>query len=104
MLSYSVAKPFGKHLIILTHLKYCKLVKGGDEMLSKVINLLTVLAMGDLILAQKSFAYLDPGTGSYILQVLAAVIFSSLFTIKIYWKKIKKFFSRRKKKSVDDGS
>jgi hypothetical protein len=38
-------------------------------------------------------AYLDPGTGSYILQLLAAGIFAGLFAVKIFWQKIRSFFS-----------
>lgn len=36
----------------------------------------------------KTHAYLDPGTGSYILQVSAAVLFSALYGVKLFWKKI----------------
>ena len=37
-------------------------------------------------------AYLDPGTGSYILQLILAGLFGTLFTVKIFWKRIKTFF------------
>jgi hypothetical protein len=54
-------------------------------------------------------AYIDPGTGSYILQVLIAGFVAVSFTIKVFWKRIKKFFSRKKeenpeplKESVDE--
>ena len=33
-------------------------------------------------------AYLDPGTGSYIIQVLIASAVSVLFLTKIYWRKV----------------
>ncbi|MEE9190503.1 MAG: hypothetical protein V3U16_07005 [Candidatus Neomarinimicrobiota bacterium] len=36
--------------------------------------------------------YIDPGTGSYFLQMILAVIFGGLFAIKIYFKKIRAFF------------
>jgi hypothetical protein len=42
--------------------------------------------------SQNAYAYLDPGTGSYIFQVLVATFIGGLFTIKMYWKKIKNFF------------
>ncbi|MFC1669840.1 hypothetical protein ACFL20_05555 [Spirochaetota bacterium] len=35
-----------------------------------------------------AFAYLDPATGSYIIQIVIAGILTSLFVIKHYWKKI----------------
>ncbi len=54
------------------------------------------------LLIQNAFAYLDPGTGSYIFQVLVAAVIGGLFTIKIYWRKIKDFvincFSKKQEK------
>lgn len=46
-----------------------------------------------------AFAYIDPGTGSLILQVAIATIMGALFTIKLYWYKFKymvlKFFGKK---------
>jgi hypothetical protein len=39
-----------------------------------------------------SNAYLDPGSGSYIFQLLLGVIFSLIFTTKLFFQKIKNFF------------
>ena len=36
-------------------------------------------------------AYLDPGTGSYIFQILIAGLVGGLFAVKIFWKRIKAF-------------
>jgi hypothetical protein len=44
-------------------------------------------------LSRNAFAYLDPGTGSYIFQVMVAVVIGGLYTIKMFWQKIKNFFS-----------
>jgi hypothetical protein len=41
-------------------------------------------------------AYLDPGTGSIILQGLLAVIAGSAVTLRLYWSKVKGFFGRGK--------
>lgn len=38
--------------------------------------------------------YLDPGSGSYLIQLLLAVGLGAGFAIKIYWNKIKEFFSK----------
>ena len=38
--------------------------------------------------------YLDPGSGSFILQILIATLVGSLFLIKVYWKKLKAFFKK----------
>lgn len=37
-------------------------------------------------------AYLDPGTGSYVLQIVIAGIVSALFTIKLCWRRVVDFF------------
>jgi len=49
-----------------------------------------------LLIIPSVCAYLDPGTGSMLLQILIGGVATALFSIKIYWKKIKskltKFF------------
>jgi hypothetical protein len=45
-----------------------------------------------LIFPSLSEAYLDPGAGSYILQMLLAGALGLMFTIKLYITKIKSFF------------
>ncbi len=40
-------------------------------------------------------AYLDPGSGSFILQLLVAGILGGLVAIRMYWSKIKARFSRK---------
>ena len=46
-----------------------------------------------LFFPSSAHAYLDPGTGSYIFQLLLAGIVGFLFILKVYWKKIKAFFT-----------
>lgn len=35
-----------------------------------------------------AFSYLDPGTGSYFLQIAAAFALGGLYLLKIYWRKL----------------
>jgi hypothetical protein len=49
-----------------------------------------------------SFAYLDMGTGSYIIQAILAGFFASLFFIKTYWFKLSAFISKILGKSKED--
>jgi hypothetical protein len=44
------------------------------------------------------FLYLDPGSGSYILQVIIAAVLGAGFFIKNFWVAIKAFFGFKKKK------
>lgn len=40
------------------------------------------------------YAYLDPGTGSYVLQIVLAAVLGGLFAIKLFWHRIKLFLMR----------
>ena len=44
--------------------------------------------------AQSASAYLDPGTGSMILQGIIAGIAVAGFTLKSYWYRIRAFFGK----------
>lgn len=44
-------------------------------------------------------AYLDAGTGSYILQVTIGVIFGATYTLKTYSKKIVHYFKEKRLKN-----
>ena len=48
----------------------------------------------NLIQVQNVHAYIDLGTGSYILQFLIAGIVGMLYIVKIYWKKIKFYLTK----------
>ncbi len=40
------------------------------------------------------FAYLDPGSGSYLLQLLIASLVGALLALRVYWSKVKAFVMR----------
>ena len=56
------------------------------------------------LIAIPASAYLDPGTGSMILQGLIAGVAIAWFTIKNYWYKLTAFFGKKKESSsiLDD--
>jgi len=39
-----------------------------------------------------SLLYLDPGSGSMILQIVIAAALGGAYAVKVYWKKIKRLF------------
>ena len=47
-----------------------------------------------LLIPANAHAYLDAGTGSYIIQMLIAAFLGGLYMVKMYWQKIMLFFSR----------
>lgn len=52
------------------------------------------LAVLLVLFPEPLFAYLDPGTGSYILQIILAAVLGGLFAIKLFWNRIKVFLKR----------
>jgi len=52
------------------------------------LNALMLAAAATAALAQNAFAYLDPGTGSFVFQALAAALLGAIFAVKTYWEKI----------------
>lgn len=64
-------------------------------------SLIAVFVFIFLLSGKHTLAYIDPGTGSYMLQIAIAFLVSALFTVKGFWKKIftflRKVFSNKKK-------
>jgi hypothetical protein len=50
----------------------------------------------------KPALYLDPGSGSFILQVLLAALLGGGFAIKAYWKNIKRIFKKDPPEELDE--
>ena len=71
----------------------------------KVKNMNRLLLVPFVLLAftQPAAAYLDPGTGSMILQGVIAGIAVVGLTIKNYWYKIRGFFGKESPTSLLDG-
>ncbi len=44
--------------------------------------------------------YLDPGSGSFLIQLLLAVVLGAGVAIKIYWNKIKTLFGGKKPETM----
>jgi len=47
------------------------------------------------VFPKRANAYLDPGTGSYIIQVVIALFVTGGFLIKTYWQKLKNIFNKK---------
>lgn len=49
------------------------------------------------ISAENAYAYIDPGTGSMLIQVIAGIVLACGASIGIFWSRIKRFFSKKDK-------
>ena len=65
----------------------------------KAINQ-TILILYIILLPSNAYAYLDPGTGSIILQAILGFIAAAIASISVYWTKFKmlinKIFKKKK--------
>ena len=48
-------------------------------------------------------AYIDPGTGSIVLQALIAAVVGAAIAVKLFWHRLLKFFGLRKGELPDSG-
>ena len=57
-----------------------------------------------LLMFTDAVAYLDPGTGSMLLQVILGGIAAGGVAIKLYWHKLRAAFGMAKKEETEDES
>lgn len=62
----------------------------------------TLVVLVLILSSNSAHAYIDPGSGSYFLQIIAASLFAAVFAIGTFWKRIKAAlavrFSRKHRK------
>ncbi len=62
------------------------------------------LAIAVVAAPRAAYAYLDPGTGSMILQIVVAGVAAAAFMVKTQWRAIKQRLFRRGDESEPPGS
>jgi hypothetical protein len=68
-------------------------------------GILLLLAMPLLVVPSVAHAYLDPGTGSYAVQLLVGSLLGGLFAIGLFWRRVVAFVKRLLKRGgSNDGS
>ncbi len=64
----------------------------------KLFKLFSLTLLCISVFTQKAEAYIDPGSGSMIMQIFIAVIGSIGYAASLYWGKFTKFLEEKKKK------
>ena len=68
----------------------------------KAKTFIILLLLSIFLLPEYSYAYLDPGTGSYLIQVILAGFLGIGIGIKLFWGRIKQLFAKtNKNKKID---
>ena len=62
---------------------------------SSLTNALLAALCLSLASSQNAHAYIDPGTGSYIFQLLIGMGLAGGFLDKTYWRQLLNFFSKK---------
>ncbi len=67
-------------------------------------RVLLLLGLSLLLLPSVAQAYLDPGTGSYVLQLLLGTALGGLFALGVFWRRVLAFIKRLFKRGSSDDS
>ncbi len=46
-----------------------------------------------LVVTEPASAYIDPGSGSYLFQIIAAGAIGAAYSLRLYWDRVKSFVS-----------
>ncbi|MCE0723228.1 MULTISPECIES: hypothetical protein [Legionella] len=69
---------------------------------TSILSVLTTSALTFLLLnSSPAYAYLDPGTGSVILQGIIGAITAGMVILRIYWHRLLSFLGFRKNESEE---
>ena len=70
-------------------------------MVSRVMILLSVFCLM-IVSSRAANAYIDPGTGSYVLQVAVAGLLAAAFMVKSFWGRVARGFSKLLGRTTED--
>jgi len=64
--------------------------------------LAVVVILALILLPSTALAYIDPGTGSFVIQGIIAAVVGAGFAVKMYWHRIKSLFTGKPMSEDDD--
>lgn len=76
-------------------------------LIRQTLRLLTLSVLLVAVFGVDVHAYIDPGTGSYVFQLLIAGVLGAAFAAKVFWRRIAAFITSHVRRSGssdgDDG-
>tara|TARA_B100001175_G_C19357488_1_gene565439 strand:+ start:253 stop:483 length:231 start_codon:yes stop_codon:yes gene_type:complete len=70
--------------------------------MKKILNYLILNTIAIFLIVTNAYAYLDPGSGSFILQAIIGFLAALSASFLYYWTKVKNFFLKLFKKNNND--
>ncbi len=71
-------------------------------MTSRTLLLIALVALTAVLAAPRADAYLDPGTGSILLQSIVAAVAAVAVALRLYWTRLKSLFGRRQAPDTEE--
>jgi hypothetical protein len=71
--------------------------KMSDQIKNNIEFIVWLMIAGLLFPVHAAYAYVDPGTGSYIIQIIIGLFFGIAYAFRRSWGTIKHWFKSRKK-------
>jgi len=68
----------------------------------RAFKLAVAFVLVSLIFPRTAYAYLDPGSGSYLIQIIVASLAGAGYGLKANWGKVKEIFSKKGQKKSDE--
>lgn len=72
----------------------------------KILKTLSVFIVVSLIFPSSTYAYLDPGSGSYVFQMFIALFIGIIVAMKTYWRRllsiVKKIILKKNESNAQD--
>jgi quinol-cytochrome oxidoreductase complex cytochrome b subunit len=68
----------------------------GKSMKTKKMRYAVFFILAVLLMPQKVYGYIDPGTGSMVIQVVVAIVLGAGVALRIFWSRITGLFFRKK--------
>jgi len=70
--------------------------------MKEIMSVMMIMLLLFLNASQPAQAYLDPGSGSYVFQLLIAGFLTVSVTLKMYWRQIKSYLEKRIARKNDE--
>ena len=68
----------------------------GNTKLGDFVRFFAVFVfLSQFFIISSAFAYIDPGTGSYLLQIIIGFILAGLYAVKHYWTRLCNCFTKK---------
>jgi hypothetical protein len=67
-----------------------------------MLEKISIFIIFAVLIGRTAHAYIDPGTGSMMIQIISAFLLTGIFTMKLWIKNVKHFFTKKPKDTISN--